>query len=208
MVAISSGAASGSRAGGEHRAAGRIGADAERPAAAQRIEPEHRELGLSEQLEQIGARTLEPDLDHRIGHRHDLVDHGEEGRERVAAARRDRAAQHSRRLLGGDRRAVGPFGFAQAEDIAAAVVDHDPALGKPGLDLAGCVEAHQPLRGRVHHQPARWVEMAGAGIARRRARADRADRERRVRRLAAAPRRRERSREGEREGGELHLCFR
>ncbi len=57
---------------------------AKRAAAAGLVGAEQREFGLCEQLEQIGARAFQLDLDHLGGAGDDLVDRAEEGQKLVA----------------------------------------------------------------------------------------------------------------------------
>ena len=73
-------------------AGGRLG-DLERSAALALAD--QRELGLGEQLQQIGPRRLQADLEHAIGHRDDLVDRAQRVLERIVA-------------VGGDLAAAGP----------------------------------------------------------------------------------------------------
>ncbi|VVT21422.1 hypothetical protein SPHINGO391_470197 [Sphingomonas aurantiaca] len=149
--------------------------DSKRSASAGGRHAQKRKLGLREQLEQVGARAAEPDFDHLRGHRDDLVDRGEKRCERIARAGCDLSVEDRNDLIGGDWRTVAPIAFAQAEDIAHAAVDHDPALGQAGLDLACGVEPDQALRGRVDQQAARRVGRLAAGIDETGRGADRAD---------------------------------
>ena len=111
-----------------------------------------RQLGMGEQLEEIGARPVQRDFEHEIGHRGDALDRAEDRLERVAARPAQRRAQPGRDLLGGDRAAVRPGRAADAEGVAQAVVGDDPALRQRRLDLAGAVEADQPLRERLDEE--------------------------------------------------------
>ena len=106
-------------------------------------------------------------------------------------------------LIGLDLAAVAPLGVAQAEDVAHPLVDHDPAFGEPRLDLAGGIEAHQPLRRGVEQQPRGHVEPRAGGVGRAGRVADRADDHRpRIGALVAASERGRADAEQQRDGAD------
>ena len=78
------------------------------PLPPRRLLGRQRQFGLGEQLQQVGARAVQPHLDHLRRHRDDLVDRGQKGRERVARSARDLRASARRRLCGGHRRCRRP----------------------------------------------------------------------------------------------------
>ena len=164
------------------RAADLIGAGAE---AAE----DDRHFRLGEQLQQIGARAAQRDFQHRVGHRGDQFDAAEHRLQRVAARPARGGAQPARDLLGGDRAAVGPGRAADPEGVAQAVVGDDPALRQRRLDLAGGVEADQPLRDRFDQEGRGRIERLEVRVEQARRRADRADRDRPAPVLAASAQR-------------------
>ena len=68
-------------------------ADAERPGA--EAAADDRDFRLGEQREQVRARREQPDFDHPVGHRDDVVDRAERVLERVLAARARSCASRS-----------------------------------------------------------------------------------------------------------------
>ena len=150
--------------------------DPHRSRAARTADPAaapQREFGLGEQLEQIGAGAQQPHFDDLRRHRDDLVDRRQERGEGVARAGSDLPPQLRDDLVGGDRAAIGPLGVAEAEDVAGALIDDDPAFGEPRFDLAAGVEPHQPLCRRIEQQPGRRIGQRAAGIGKPRCGADR-----------------------------------
>ena len=109
---------------------------------------------------------FEADLEHVVGHRHDLVDRAEDGPERIAAFRRRRGPKPRHDLLGGDPPAA-PIRLAEPERIAQAVVGDDPALGQRGLDLAAEVEPDQALGDGFEKDCGRRIERPRLGLERR-----------------------------------------
>ena len=166
----------------QRRAVGarRIG---ERPAAC--AAARHRELGLGEQRQQIGARRDQPDLDHPVGHRHHVVDRAERVLQRILAAAGDLPLEQAGDLLRGDLAAIGPFGRSDPEDVAEAVVADVPALGEARDDVAGRIEPDQPLRDILQKHRVGRRERAFGGIAQARLAADDDDLDRAGRLLAA-----------------------
>ena len=123
-----------------------------------------RHFGLGEQLQEIGPRAAQADLEHAVGHRDDILDRAEHRLQRVAARPAQRGAEPRHDLLGGDRLAVRPLGAAQAEGVAQPVVGDDPALRQRRLDLAGGVEADQALGGRLEQEGGGGVDRLEVGV--------------------------------------------
>jgi hypothetical protein len=103
------------------------------------------ESRLRQQGQQIGQRALQINLDHAIGHHPDLVDRGKVEAQRRSAQGGQRAPQRSGDIFGIDPGAIGPGAVAQAEDIALAIVGHDPAIGQPRHHPPFGVKPHQPF---------------------------------------------------------------
>ena len=113
------------------------------------MDPAHRQRGLGEELEKIGARRLEFDVDHLRRDRVHLVDRAEQRLQRVAAGGGDHRMETADDLGGVDRARAGGRQVWQAEDQAAAIVGDDPARRHPRHDLAAGVEADEALPGRL-----------------------------------------------------------
>ncbi len=91
----------------------------------------------------------EPDFDHPVGHRDDVVDGAERVLQRIAATGRDQLAEHPRDLVGGNLAPVRPSPVGKPENVAEAVVADVPGLAEPGHDLTARVELNESLRGIV-----------------------------------------------------------
>ena len=117
--------------------------------AAARAIAHQRQFGLGQQLQQIGPRRDQPDLDHPAGHRHHIIDRAERVGQRVEAGPGDLLFEQPGDVAGADRATVRPVAALQPEDIAQPVVADVPAFGEARFDLAARVEPHQPLRHRI-----------------------------------------------------------
>jgi hypothetical protein len=145
-----------------------------------------RHFGMGEQLQEIGPRPPQADLQHLVGHRDDVVDRAEHRLQRVAACPAQRRAEPRHDLLRRDPAAAGPVGAADAEGVAKPVVGDDPALRQRRLDLAGGVEPHQALGDGFGEIGGGRIERPQIGVGQPWRPADRADRDRPGLLLAAA----------------------
>ncbi|KAG5723018.1 hypothetical protein E4T56_gene20933, partial [Termitomyces sp. T112] len=134
------------------------------------------QFGLGQQLQEIGHGLVQPDLDHAPGHGANILDNRQILPQSAALLRRNRAAQGQFCRLAAQPRAIFPRAVAQAEDIAAPLISHDPAFGQTRHDLAFVIEADQTLgrrgaqkgieRGRAiallaHHHHAQRLLLGG-----------------------------------------------
>ena len=134
----------------------------ERPGAEPFASQPHFRLG--EQLQQIGPRRIEADLDHPVGHRDDFGNRAKRILQAVAASGPQGAGEHPGHVARLDRPPIGPVARAQPEDIAKPVVADVPPFGQPGLDLPARIEADQPLRDVADQHLLRGGQRPGARI--------------------------------------------
>ena len=107
--------------------------------------------GLGQQLQEIGMRRVQLDLDHPAGHRDGFV-HGRHIIAQAAVAQFGQAlVQQPRHAFGGDLATVVPLRIEQPENIAEAVVGDDPAGGEGRDHAAVLVESDQTLGDRRAH---------------------------------------------------------
>ncbi len=121
-----------------------------------------------------GRGGIQPDLDDSVGHGLDV---------RLEAGEQIGAGAHAllekpRDRIGLRRLAIGPFGAAQAEDIALPAVRDDPALGQPAHHFALRVERQQPLRRRRQHRLASRAAVIFEGVGQLGGAADQIDHDR------------------------------
>ena len=100
---------------------------------------------MGQQRQQVWHGAGKADLDNPACHRPDFRNFGKIVSQRCAVQGRQRACQLGTGCFGGNRAAVGPFPVPQAEDIAFAVVGHDPAVSQGGNDSSLRIEADQPF---------------------------------------------------------------
>jgi len=113
------------------------------------------------------------DFDDAVGHRLDRLDFRKIAFEDMPARGCEIGAQDRGDIFGGYLATIGPFGFADAEDITAPVGRHGPALGEPRVDLSLAVEADESLRREIEQRGVAGRQFA---IQWRRAGAERTDR--------------------------------
>ena len=113
--------------------------------------PEQAHFRLGQQLQEIGMRRVQLDLDHPAGHRDDFV-HGRHIIAQAAVAQfREALVQQPRHAFGGDLATVVPLRIEQPENIAEAVVGDNPAGGEGRDHAAFLVEPDQTLGDRCAH---------------------------------------------------------
>ena len=61
---------------------------------------------------------------------------------------------------------VGPFGAAQAEDVAQSIIRNDPAFGKRRFNLSLCIELDEPLHQRAGHHSGGGLQNLPIGVCR------------------------------------------
>ena len=105
------------------------------------------EIGLGEQLKQVGAGRAQPDFDDAVGHRQYLVDRAQCVLELIEAGLAPRPIELAGDVARVDLSPRRPFARLEPEDIAQPVVADVPALGKARLDLAARIEPDEALRG-------------------------------------------------------------
>ena len=104
-----------------------------------------REFGLGQQCEKIGPGCLEPEFDHAVGHRNNVVHGAKRILERIGARSRKRALEDSRDLLGGKLASARPTRRRDPEDVGKAIVADVPTFGEAADNVASRIKTDQPL---------------------------------------------------------------
>ena len=134
-----------------------------------------REFGLGEQVEQVGAGRSEPDFDHPVGHRDDVLDRAQRIVEAAIAGRAETRLERACNLFGGDLAAIAPFGRGQPKDVAQAVVADVPAFGQAADDIAAGIERNEPASDIFQKDRIAFVERCLSRVAQLRLGADHYD---------------------------------